>query len=103
MNSLTMSEDLNFTISNNETVFRDLHVENKSLPQELDAAPNFSVIIVYTALFIVAAIGNLTVFISLFRSRHRKSRISLMIRHLTIADLIVTFAMIPLEVSINVF
>ncbi|XP_050303894.1 adipokinetic hormone/corazonin-related peptide receptor variant I-like isoform X2 [Anthonomus grandis grandis] len=52
----------------------------------------------YMILFFVAGIGNLTVFISLFRSRHRKSRISLMIRHLAVADLIVTFVMIPIEV-----
>lgn len=64
-----------------------------------DYKPNFSVIVTYILLFMIAAIGNLTVFISLFRSRHRRSRISLMIRHLAIADLIVTFVMIPIEVS----
>lgn len=61
---------------------------------------NILIIFVYTVLFTIAAVGNLTVFVSLFRSRHRKSRISLMIRHLSIADLIVTFVMIPIEVSI---
>ncbi|CAG9865443.1 unnamed protein product [Phyllotreta striolata] len=59
---------------------------------------NFREIAFYTVLFVVAAIGNLTVFVSLLRSRRRKSRISLMITHLTIADLIVTFIMIPGEV-----
>ncbi|XP_077288091.1 adipokinetic hormone/corazonin-related peptide receptor variant I-like [Arctopsyche grandis] len=58
-----------------------------------------TVIIVYCVLFVIAAIGNLTVFITLFRSRRRKSRISLMISHLAIADLLVTFVMIPLEVG----
>lgn len=60
-----------------------------------------TVIIVYCILFVIAAIGNLTVFITLFRSRRRKSRISLMISHLAIADLLVTFVMIPLEVSVS--
>lgn len=64
---------------------------------------NILIIFVYTVLFSIAAVGNLTVFISLFRSRHRKSRISLMIRHLAIADLIVTFVMIPIEVSIFLY
>lgn len=73
---------------------------NATVPEELRFNQNaLTVVLVYSALFLVAAVGNLTVFISLFRSRHRKSRISLMIRHLAIADLVVTFIMIPIEVS----
>lgn len=53
----------------------------------------------YTCLFAVAACGNLTVFITLFRNRHVKSRVNLFILHLSIADLIVTFIMLPLEIS----
>lgn len=56
-------------------------------------------VVAYSVLFVIAAIGNLTVFVSLFRNRHRKSRINLMIMHLAIADLIVTFIMIPLEIG----
>ncbi|CAL4083265.1 unnamed protein product, partial [Meganyctiphanes norvegica] len=56
-------------------------------------------IIAYSVLFVFAAIGNLTVFISLFRSKSRKSRVNLMIGHLAVADLIVTFIMIPLEIG----
>lgn len=72
---------------------------NDSFPNSYSSR-NILIIFVYTVLFTIAAVGNLTVFVSLFRSRHRKSRISLMIRHLAIADLIVTFVMIPIEVSI---
>ncbi|XP_046679197.1 adipokinetic hormone/corazonin-related peptide receptor variant I-like [Homalodisca vitripennis] len=57
------------------------------------------VVIVYSILFVVAAVGNLSVFISLVRSRHRKSRMSMVMTHLTIADLIVTFLVIPLEIG----
>ncbi|KAK8728657.1 hypothetical protein OTU49_009080, partial [Cherax quadricarinatus] len=39
-------------------------------------------IIIYSVMFVVAAVGNLTVFITLFRNRHRKSRVNLMIMHL---------------------
>ncbi|GJQ69725.1 GPRGNR3 [Trypoxylus dichotomus] len=74
---------------------------NDTLPEYLRFNDNsLIVVLVYSALFVVAAVGNLSVFISLFKSRRRKSRISLMIRHLTIADLMVTFIMIPLEVSL---
>ncbi|XP_067139015.1 adipokinetic hormone/corazonin-related peptide receptor variant I-like isoform X2 [Centruroides vittatus] len=56
-------------------------------------------LVIYSFLFVVAAAGNLPVFITLLRNRHRKSRIKLMLMHLAIADLIVTFIMIPLEIS----
>lgn len=59
---------------------------------------SLTVIIVYCIFFIIAAIGNLTVFITLSRGRYKKSRIALMICHLSAADLFVTFFMIPLEV-----
>ncbi|XP_029832065.2 gonadotropin-releasing hormone receptor isoform X1 [Ixodes scapularis] len=55
-------------------------------------------VIVYSVLFVAAAAGNVSVFFSLFGERHRKSRIKLMILHLVVADLIVTFVMIPLEI-----
>lgn len=56
-------------------------------------------IIVYSILFVCAAVGNVPVFLSLIRNRHRKSRIKLMMLHLAIADLIVTFIFIPTEES----
>ncbi|KAL3220625.1 hypothetical protein MRX96_029753 [Rhipicephalus microplus] len=55
-------------------------------------------VIIYCILFVIAGAGNVPVFVSLLNKRHRKSRIKLMILHLAIADLIVTFVMIPLEV-----
>lgn len=86
------------TINTMENFTRDLN--NTTIPEELRFNQiALTVVLVYSALFLMAAVGNLTVFISLFRSRHRKSRISLMIRHLAIADLVVTFIMIPIEVS----
>ncbi|KAL1431239.1 hypothetical protein MTO96_014616 [Rhipicephalus appendiculatus] len=41
------------------------------------------------------AAGNVPVFLSLLGKRARKSRIKLMMMHLAVADLIVTFVMIP--------
>jgi gonadotropin-releasing hormone receptor len=56
-------------------------------------------IIIYSILFVISAAGNVTVFTSLLRNRNRKFRINLLILNLAIADLIVTFIMIPLEVG----
>ena len=56
-------------------------------------------VIIYCILFTVSATGNLTVFVTLFRYRHRKSRVNLFIMHLCIADLIVTFVMLPMEIG----
>ena len=42
--------------------------------------------------------GNVTVFFTLVTSRSRKTRISVIILHLTIADLLVTFILLPTEV-----
>ncbi|XP_041371296.1 gonadotropin-releasing hormone II receptor-like [Gigantopelta aegis] len=54
-------------------------------------------VIAYCCLFVVAAAGNLTVFITLFRNRGFRSRVNTFIMHLAIADLIVAFIMLPLE------
>ena len=87
----------NCSINNVSSLFNE---SSKEFPEDLqfdDKARNE--ILVYSILFVVAAVGNLTVFITLFRNRHRKSRVNLMIMHLAAADLIVTFIMIPMEVG----
>lgn len=110
MLSVNMAENDYYMLSNwtnelqenniNVTFIEQLQESNDSYPSDLRFNENsLTVVIVYSVLFLIAAVGNSTVFFSLFRSRHRKSRISLMIRHLAIADLVVTFIMIPLEVS----
>ena len=74
-------------------------VENVNVsPLEISFSSNNLVsIIAYSCLFVIAAVGNLTVFITLFRTRRRKSRVNCFIMHLSMADLIVTFIMLPLE------
>ncbi|XP_060072133.1 adipokinetic hormone/corazonin-related peptide receptor variant I-like [Ylistrum balloti] len=75
-------------------------VQVAGLPQDMTFNENSVVAVAaYTCLFVVAACGNLTVFITLFRNRHVKSRVNLFILHLSIADLIVTFIMLPMEIS----
>ena len=73
------------------------------IPKELQFNDdNLMTVISYTCMFVVAACGNLTVFITLFRNRHVKSRVNQFILHLSIADLIVTFVMLPLEIIWNI-
>ena len=60
---------------------------------------NMTNLIAYSILFPFAAVGNLLVLVALFRSRHRKSRVNLMILHLSLADMIVTFIFLPMEIA----
>jgi len=55
-------------------------------------------VVAMSLLFALSAVGNVTVFLALVTSRSRKTRISVIILHLTIADLFVTFILIPTEV-----
>ncbi|CAH1797454.1 unnamed protein product [Owenia fusiformis] len=77
------------TIENTLQLPRDMRFNEDSLVS----------ILAYSFLFIVASVGNLTVFVTLFRNRHRKSRVNLFIMHLAIADLFVTFIVLPLEIA----
>ena len=58
-------------------------------------------VVAMSILFVLSAVGNVTVFSTLVSSRLRKTRISTIILHLTISDLIVTFLVIPSEVSFS--
>ena len=76
------------------------YVQSAGLPQEMRFGIQHIVYIAaYSCFFVVAAVGNLTVFITLFRNRNDKSRVNMFIMHLSIADLIVTFIMMPLEIG----
>ncbi|XP_017789640.1 PREDICTED: gonadotropin-releasing hormone II receptor [Habropoda laboriosa] len=56
-------------------------------------------IVVYSILLVVSAIGNTTVLLIVCRKRASKSRIHTMLMHLAIADLLVTFLIMPLEIG----
>ncbi|CAH0399525.1 unnamed protein product [Chilo suppressalis] len=56
---------------------------------------------VCSVLLVAGAIGNVAVFASLLRSRRRKSRVNLLMTHLVVADMMVTFIVIPLESKVN--
>ncbi|XP_033359180.1 gonadotropin-releasing hormone II receptor [Bombus vosnesenskii] len=57
-------------------------------------------IVFYSVLMVISAIGNTTVLVLIMRrKRVSKSRIHTMLMHLAIADLLVTFLMMPLEIG----
>jgi len=61
---------------------------------------NRNVVIGYCIFFIVGSVGNLSVFVSVLRQLGKlKWRITILIVHLSIADLIVTFFLIPSEIA----
>lgn len=81
-----------------DSVITNLSSETQQgIPEELTHI-NMTNLIAYSILFPLAAIGNLLVLVALFRSRHRKSRVNLMILHLSLADMIVTFIFLPMEI-----
>ena len=80
-----------------------LNFTDYELPDEiLFSDRNVITIFLYCLLFVVAASGNLTVFITLCRNKGTKIRVNLYILHLATADLIVTFVMMPMEIGWNV-
>ncbi|KAF2358184.1 G protein-coupled receptor rhodopsin-like [Trinorchestia longiramus] len=77
-----------------EVTKSDYRIPN--FPEEL-LQVNMTNLIAYSILFPMAAVGNLMVLNALFNSRRCKSRINLMILNLSLADMIVTFVFLPIE------
>ena len=72
------------------------------LPREMTfTSDSLIVVIFYAVLLTIGAAGNLTVFMTLFRARQRRSRVNRFIMHLSLADMIVVFIMMPLEIGWN--
>ncbi|KAJ0174270.1 hypothetical protein K1T71_010416 [Dendrolimus kikuchii] len=79
-----------------------LNASNDELP--LDMRFNHGHVVsmmVYSILMIISATGNLTVLSQLLRRRRtgRATRLDLLLMHLAVADLMVTFLMMPLEIA----
>lgn len=88
----SVGPELNLTQANVTTT--------RSTPRELTFNSDSLIsVIIYSTLFVIAALGNVTVFTILFRNRRRKSRVNLFIMNLSLADMIVTFVMLPLEIG----
>jgi len=85
----------NFTKGENFTMKKELPIDMKFNDGHRLA------IISHSVLMFLSAIGNISVFVVIFRiwMKGRLSRINLFLLHLAIADLLVTFLLMPLEVS----
>ena len=55
-------------------------------------------VVIFSVMFVIAAIGNLAVFVVIVRNKN-KSQFDWLILHLAIADMIVTFLAMPMEVG----
>ncbi|CAG9127407.1 unnamed protein product [Plutella xylostella] len=78
------------------------HLNNSELPLEMTFNHGHVVsITVYSVLMVVSATGNLTVLSQLVKRRQagRASRLDVLLMHLAVADLMVTFLMMPLEIA----
>ncbi|XP_066983882.1 adipokinetic hormone/corazonin-related peptide receptor variant I-like [Macrobrachium rosenbergii] len=74
----------------------------KAMPKEMVFNESHIITIsTYSCLMVLSALGNISVLKSIasHRKRTSASRVSLMIMHLTIADLLVTFLLMPLEIG----
>lgn len=84
-----------------EVPARNSSVNNTILPEDMTFTDsNILSIIVYSILMTISALGNCVVFWTLFTNKpRRKSRINMMIMHLSLADICVTFLNMPLEIA----
>lgn len=57
-----------------------------------------TVLVTYSLLLVVGAVGNVAVLAALARVHRRRSRVDLLMTHLAIADICVVCGVIPLEV-----
>ena len=90
------SEDL--TVENMTTLFPKL--TNRTVPRELVFTEDSLVsVISYSLLFVLAGVGNVSVFAALIRNRRRRSRINTFVLHLCLADMMVAFIMLPMEIG----
>lgn len=93
-------------LPDNIPLLQDNNNNNDPIPSDLlfnDS--NLLSVIVYAILCVISAVGNTTVFGTLWRFRRLQSRssstVNLFVMHLSVADLIVTFVMMPLEIGWN--
>ena len=61
-------------------------------------------VLAYSVMFVIGTIGNVIVFIAAYKQHvsienHGRNNVHIMVVHLTIADLIVSFVVIPLEIG----
>lgn len=94
----TDDDNVNFTFGSSSSGRLEMMTE---LPEEFTTLSYRSrnCVVAYCIIFLIAAFANLTVFLSVCHQLDKlKWRITILILHLAIADLIVTFFVIPMEI-----
>uniref|UniRef100_T1IYN8 G-protein coupled receptors family 1 profile domain-containing protein n=1 Tax=Strigamia maritima TaxID=126957 RepID=T1IYN8_STRMM len=96
--SLQLSTTSSLWLQDNKSYTND---SQNQFPPELQFGEHHLVsIVTYSVLMVISGIGNLSVLVSLvFRRRKKKSLVDLMLIHLAVGDLLVTFVMMPLEIA----
>lgn len=77
-------------------------VDNCTLTNQLDdgySSEEQVIIIAYIVFLLIGGTGNLAVFVKLLVKRPSRSRFNVLLTHLAIADLLVTFILIPSEIG----
>ncbi|ODM93261.1 Gonadotropin-releasing hormone II receptor [Orchesella cincta] len=102
---ISMSEnytEIFFEFWNNLSIFENSSERRLPIDMRFNNGHLLSVIL-YPILMTLSAIGNIAVFSVILRLRlkGKLNRIHLLVLHLTIADLLVTFLMMPLEIGWN--
>ena len=87
-----------FSGNNNDSLNNSLSNNNNSSIPKFESSSLVSVV-GHSVLFGISAIGNLFVFFTLIHNRRHKSRVSKIILHMNLADLIVTLVMMPIEIA----
>lgn len=103
--SSTLPIDMVFNDGHRVVIIVNRWVRTKSFSECIEFQFKFSFLVILllcSILIVVSSIGNFTVLILLIRRRLKNpSRIDAMLMHLSLADLIVTFLNMPLEIGTN--
>ncbi len=74
--------------------------DHTTLPRDMTFNEDSLIAVVsYGILLLIGGAGNLAVFITLFRASQWRSRVNHFIMHLSLADMVVVFIMMPLEIG----
>lgn len=87
--------------TNGSDSLEDIVANATELPPDMQfTSANVLSIVAYSSLFLVSSVANCSILLVLIRRyKKTKSRVNLLLIHLAIADLIVTFLMMPLEIG----
>ena len=86
-------------LANGSNIF--LNNSNTTIPYHKWQANEIVMFVLYALLFLVAVCGNVTVFLVLLRNarKTRVNRVYMLLQHLNVADLIVTFIHMPAKMA----